>query len=394
MKFRSCLYLLPFALNILACSGTKEETKISVPLSEQQFEFEIYDSLVVDHLGNLDIADISADGSTFLLIDPQTDTIFVTTNSGEIQHKSSGKGEGPGLYPHFRLGPPSFLTNSEIIIPANRGFYLYELSGKPSRTFLPEFMPSFSMINPYNNSLIVRDEKVYYPWEGRLTETYGVDGKIFQLETQRVEILDLENGTFTPALHFPKESKFSTEEKSYSNVNYLTSLQSQGDSLYVVFRNEPVIYGYHFSNLENPVSIRRIPFPAFIEKEPKDSENFGQYEMKDLYVGSINGFHPTENHRFLISYSRGLTDEEYEAIFSLESKDRTLFMEEMKKTNTNGMVLYDGKSISTLVKKPNELGYSLKFISEAEIWFTSNYSEVEKDYVVLYKTRLTTKQSP
>ena len=163
MKFRSCLYLLPFALNILACSGTKEETKISVPLSEQQFEFEIYDSLVVDHLGNLDIADISADGSAFLLIDPQTDTIFVTTNSGEIQHKFSGKGDGPGLYPHFRPGPPTFLTSSEIIIPANRGFYIYELSGKPSRTFLTEFMPSFSMINPYNNSLIVRDGKVYYP---------------------------------------------------------------------------------------------------------------------------------------------------------------------------------------------------------------------------------------
>lgn len=374
----------------LACTPAKEP-EIQKALSEQQLEFEIYDSLVVDHLGNLEIADISADGATFLLIDPKNDTIFVTSNTGQIQHKFNRKGDGPGFYQGFRLGPPTFLSNSEIIIPANRGFYLYELSGKPSRTFLPEFMPYISMINPFNNNLILRDGKIYYPWEGRLTEKYGVDGKKFQLETQRVEILDLNEGKFTPAIHFPKESKFSTGEKSYSNVNYLTALQSKGDSLYVIFRNEPVVYGYHFSNLESPASIRRIPFPEFIEKEPKDSEKFGQYEMKDLYVGSINNFYPTENHHFLISYSRGLTEEEYEGIFSLESKDRTLFMEEMKKTNTNGMVLFDGKSISKLIKKPFELGYTLKFTSENEIWFTPNYSEVEKDYVVLYKTRLVSK---
>ncbi|HSF53755.1 MAG TPA: hypothetical protein VLA71_08395 [Algoriphagus sp.] len=367
---------------------SKEETEIQKPLSEQNFEFQIYDSLVVDYIGNLDLADISIDGSTFLLIDSQTDTLFVTDKEGEILHKFSRKGGGPGFYPNFRLGPPNFLTNSEIIIPASGGFYLYTLSGDPTRTFLPEFNPSYSMINQHNSNLIVRDGNVYYPWEGRLTDKYGVDGKKFQLETQRVEILDLENGTFTPALHFPKESKFSTDEKSYLNVNYLTALQSKGDSLYVIFRNEPVIFGYHFSNLESPASIRRIPFPEFIEKEPKESGKFGKYEMKDLYVGSINNFYPTENHHFLISYTRGLTDEEYEEIFSLESKDRTLFMEEMKKTNTNGMVLFDGKSISTLIKKPFELGYTLKFISEDEIWFTPNYSEVEKDYVVLYKTRL------
>lgn len=386
MKSQFSILILAFIL-AFSCNS-KEDSNIEKPLSEQNFEFEIYDSLVVDHLGNLDIADISADGSTFLLIDPKNDTIFVSSNNGQILKKFSRKGDGSGLYPGFRIGPPNFLSNTEIIIPANRGFYLYDLSGEPSRTFFPEFMPSFSMINPYNNNLITRNSKVYYPWEGRLTEKFGVDGKKFQLASQRVEILNLENGTFNPALHFPKKSKFSTDEKSYSNVNYLTTLQSQGDSLYVVFRNEPVIYGYHFSNLESPVSIRRIPFPSFIEKAPVDSEVFGSYQMKDLYVGSINNFHPTENSRFLINYARGLTDEEYEAIFSLESKDRTLFFKEMKKRNTNGMVLFDGKSISPIIQKPMELGYTHKFISEDEIWFTPNYSEVEKDYVVFYKTRL------
>lgn len=389
MKNQLLLPILGFFL-AFSCSP-KEKTEVQKPHSEQNLEFEIYDSLVVDHLGNLDIADISSDKSIFLLIDPQTDTIFVTTNTGQILHKFSSKGDGPGFYPGFRIGPPNFLSNSEIIIPANRGFYLYDISGEPSQTFFPEFMPSFSMINPYNNNLIIRDGKVYYPWEGRLTDKYGVDGKKFQLATQRVEILDLQNGLFTPALHFPKESKFRNGEKSFSNVNYLTALQSQGDSLFVVFRNEPVIYGYHFSNLDSPSSIRRIPFPSFIEKKPVDSEVFGSYQMKDLYVGSINNFHPIENSRFLISYARGLTDKEFEAIFALESKNRTLFVEEMKRTNTNGIVLFDGNSISSLIEKPIELGYTHKFISEDEIWFTPNYSESEKDYVVLYKTRLISK---
>lgn len=82
MRNHKYLYLLPFAFCLIACSGEKEETTISTPLEEQNLEFEIYDSLVVDYLGMLSMMDISPDGNSILMIDMNTDTIFVTGKSG------------------------------------------------------------------------------------------------------------------------------------------------------------------------------------------------------------------------------------------------------------------------------------------------------------------------
>ena len=384
------LFLAALALVLFSCQS-KESEILTTPLAEQNLEFEIYDSLVVDYLGNLYLADISEDGKTFLLIDQRTDTLFVTDSKGAINHKYTRKGDGPGFYQQGRLGPPKFLNNEEIIIPAFRGFYLYSISGEATRSFLPEFNPAISLINPYENKLISYGEKIYYPWEGRIADEYGVEGRGFQTQVRKVEVLDLKSGQFSPETPFPKASKFSSGEKSYLNISYSTALSRKDDSLFVAFRNEPVIYGYHFSDLDSPASIQKIPFQEFIEKEPKDSEKFGQYEMKDVYGGAVNSIHRTENNRFLVNYSRGLTEAEYQDIFDLIKKDDEAGYQKMTDVNANGLVLFDGKSVSPIIEKPEGLGFVYGFISEEEIWFSPDYQEVEKDYVVIYKTRLVQK---
>jgi hypothetical protein len=108
-------------------------------------------------------------------------------------------------------------------------------------------------------------------------------------------------------------------------------------------------------------------------------------------VGTIQNLHPTEKQRFLISYSRGLTDQEYEEIFALQTSAPDEFSRKLNETNTNGQVLFDGKSISQIISKPESLGFTFKFISEDEIWFTPNFEYTEKDYSVIYKTRLVAK---
>ena len=388
MRLARYLYLLSFALSHTACSSGKEEAKISASLSEQQFEFEIYDSLVVDYLGNLDIADISGDGESFLLIDHQTDTLVVTDTAGEILYKFKKLGDGPGLYQTSRLGPPHFLDPNEIIIPAYRGFYLYSLSGTPTRSFLPEFTPSISFVDMFHNHLVVRKDQVFYTWEGRIADEIGTEGRKFQLATHRVEVLDMESGKFTPAVPFPAQSKFNTGEKSYLNTNYQTTLASRRDTLYLAFRNEPVIYGYHMSAMEQPASTQKIPFEEFIQKEPKDADVFGKYDMTDLYVGTVQNIHPTEKQRFLVAYSRGLTDQEYEEIFALQDIDKEEFYRMMKAVNKSGLVVFDGNAVSQIIDKPNQLGFTYKFVSEDEIWFTPDFDLFEKDHVVIYKTRI------
>jgi hypothetical protein len=55
------------------------------------------------------------------------------------------------------------------------------------------------------------------------------------------------------------------------------------------------------------------------------------------------------------------------------------------------MVLFDGTTVSSFITQPEELGFSYSFVSEDEIWFSQDYEQVEKDYLVLYKTRLVSK---
>lgn len=375
---------------IFACSSKEEVKK---PLAEQNFEFEIYDSLVVDYLGNLYLADISKNGDekSFLLIDHQKDSIFVTNQKGEILSRFCRKGDGPGNYKGTRNNLPQFLNSDEIIIPAWKGFYIYSKSGEFQKAFELDYLPTSSLINVYINNLAILENQILYPWEGRIAEEFGIDGKKFQLETKRLEILDLETGQFSPTLPFPKESKFKTGEKSFLNVNYKTILSQFSDSIYVVFRNEPRIYAYHKFMLDTPSKIHQIPFDEFVEKSPKDADNFGSYEMKDIYVGSLNQILPLGKNQFLINYARGVSDSEYDQITMHAGGDNSKIFPELSKINIYGWVLFDGKSVSKLIENSTEIGNLGKFISEDEIWFTPNYSEVEKDYVVIYKTRLISK---
>lgn len=100
-----------------------------------------------------------------------------------------------------------------------------------------------------------------------------------------------------------------------------------------------------------------------------------------------------EDNRFLIDYLPGLSDEQYAIAMEKTAGDMNKLWDEASKLNIGGIVLFDGKEVSAPINKPEILGYLNKYVSKNEIWFTPNYSEVEKDYVVLYKTGLTAKQS-
>ena len=389
MKKLISLYLL-LPILTFSCSQ-KEESLPEKPLSEQQFEFEIYDSLVVDYLGNLYLADISPDWETFMLYNDQNDSIFLVNSEGEIRSKFMRKGEGPGDYRVSRYNPPQFLTNAEIIIPAWMGFYCYSFSGDLTRKFEMGYNPSHSLLDLYTNKLVITKDQIIYPWEGRNGDSLGVQGKAFQLQTKRLEVLDLESGKFTPTTPFPDQSKFKTDQTAYFNFNYTTRLAGLGDSIYVAYRNEPKIFTYHLENLNQPSSVLEIPFKEFVEKYPRDGNDLSSYDMRDVYSGSINALIPSGENRFLINYTRGTTDEEYNQIFSKTGQINQEFYKEIRKISVYGWILFDGKTISPLIARRPEIGSLGKLISENEIWFTPNYSEVEKDYIVLYKTRLVSK---
>lgn len=392
MKTHQLLFLLAIAVCTFSCSGgNKDETKTSIPLSEQRLKFEIYDSLVVNYLGNLSLMDISPDGNSFLLIDTNTDSLFVTNTEGEIKYQYLKSGEGPGNYLGDRYGKAVFLNNQEFILPSSGGLIRYGIDGEYKNKYEAEFKSLPNLIIPNSDKLWIKGNKAYTYYFGRGIDEWGAQGITFQEKSTQLEEIDLESGDFRGIIPFPKESKFSSNELAYRNFFFHPVIALGPDSLYLSFKNEPKIFAYSLDDFSNPKSIKTIPLINFLENKPDGKEVSEGFNLEDLFKGSINSVSVTEDQEFLIDYLNGLSDEQYEKAMEEAGGNMNEIWPIASKLNSGGYILFDGKIVSPVIEKPEILGNLNKFISKEEIWFALNFSEAENDYSVIYKTRIVEK---
>lgn len=391
MKSLSYSYLLPLAFSILSCSGEKEEVKSSTPLSEQELKFEIYDSLVVDYLGNLTLMDISPDGDSFLLIDLNTDTIFVADKEGSIFYTYKKQGEGPEEYTRDRYGLAKFLNNTEFLVPSTSGIFRYQLDGKLERKYKPEFDYFPSLIVTNANNVLIHNGKIYSNYGGRYNDDFGRQGIEYQQNSTQLEVIDLESGAFEGIIPFPESSKFSSKELSYRDLTFQPNFSIHKNTLYLNFRNEPKIYAYSLDDFTKPKSVSIIPFPEFMEKTPEGSEISDSFNFEDLFIGTINTIIPMENGEFMVDYLGGLTKEKYSQAMEEAEGDINKIWPFAAKLNSGGRVIFNGNEISSPIEKPEILGNLNKYVSKDEIWFSLNFSEAENDYSVIYKVRIVSK---
>lgn len=380
---------LALIILLIGCNSEPEDTPVA-SLSEQNLKFEIYDSLVIDYLGNLILMDISPDGESFLLIDQNTDSIFVSNTQGNILNKYKLAGDGPENYTENRSGLAKFISEKEYLLPTSTAIYRYDLEGKLSKKYELGFSPNIMLIISNGDNLGLRENKVYTTMSGRAMEE-GKMGVEYQKAANVLEILDLETGEYTPTTPFPKISRFASETESHPSLAYYANVAVNGDSVFVSFRNEPKIYSYYYAELDSPSRVMDVPFGNFILSAPADDEDQSGFRMRDLFVGTMNSVIPLGDGQFMIDYLSGLKDEEINPILSEMSGDFNKIFEEANKINTAGRVIFDGKSISPMIHKPELLGSLTKFVSREEIWFALNFSEAENDYSVIYKTRLVEK---
>lgn len=385
MRTRIIFLLASFTL-FLSCTE-KDNEILSKPLSEQNLRFEIYDSLVVDYLGNLMLMDISPNGENYLLIDQNTDTIFVTNKQGDIKHKYYRSGEDPESIQGNRTGLGKFLDNESILIPGSQGIVNYELSGKIKKVFKPDFQGMASFVVPFNQVHWVSEQKVYVYLPGRYSDL-SQQGLAFQKESNRLEVLDLKTEKFEPAIPFPKESKYSSETQEFGSLDFYPIFNVSQDSLFILYRNEPKLFIYHLSNLEEPAKVKEVPYSEFIERKISEEPASGGFNLRDFFLGVNLSIFPTEDGKFLIRYLTGLTEEEANEVINAGGDDFNEIFVEAEKLNDGGYTLFDGSLISPNIETPEILGTLSKYVSNDEIWFSLNFEEAENDYSVIYKTRL------
>jgi len=299
--------------------------------------------------------DISPDGENHLMIDQNTDTIFVTNPQGEIKHQYYRNGDDPEAIPGNRSGLGKFLDNQTILIPGSQGMASYELAGNLKEIFKPDFRGMANLVVPFNEVHEVVGEKVFFYLPGRYSDL-GQQGLDFQKASKRLEVLDLNTREFSSVIPFPKSSKFSSETQEFGGLDFYPTFKILGDSLYMVYRNEPKIFTYHLSNLETPASVKTIPYPEFIERKTDSKPANGGFNFRDFFLGFNLSIFPTETGDFLLQYLSGLTDEEANEVTSAAGTDFDKMFEDAEKYNGGGFVLFDGSQLSPIIEKPEILG--------------------------------------
>ncbi|WP_439475447.1 hypothetical protein [Algoriphagus formosus] len=389
MRFNIILFSI--LLGFLVACGEAEIEKPKESLSEQQLKFEIYDSLVVDYLGTLELMDVSPDGNMVLLTDPNTNSILITDQKGEIIENYKRFGEGPDNYSKDRYGNALFINSEEYLIPVTDGLYRYDLKGNLQKVYKPDFSYFPTLIIYNGRSIKIKNEKVYALYGGRYADEFGRNGIEFQKNSTQLEIIDLNTGEFEGIIPFPQSSKFSSSSKAYSELDFFPNFDLQGDSLFLVFRNEPRLFSYHISDFGSSYTTKNIPFESFVEKEPEGDKVPQGFSFENLFNGTINKVFAMEDGNFLIDYLSGLSKEEFNQAMNEAGGDINKIWPFARELNEGGYVLFDGSQLSPIIEKPEILGTLNKYVSKNEIWFSLNFSEAENDYSVIYKTKIVAK---
>lgn len=372
------------AMTIFSCSSSEKET---VKESPDSYTLEILDSLVVDYIGVMAWSHISPNSEHFLAMDQQKSDILLIDRNGEIKKIINKTGDQPESIGPNLSGRPQFRNDEEIALLGSKGMFIFGLDGNLKESIKPEF-------DPISNLIIQNADQFQFIDENNAVAVYGArdpEGAGFYTEATgtKLEAIDVERGTFTGILSYPTTSRFNTN-KTFPITNSIPVFRANKKGIYLAFKNEPKIYHYGWENLEiskNEINLKIESFQLMKGKDPKavDKEVI-RFDVRDFAYGSINNIFLSGD-KIVLSYNQGLSDEEYKNI----TEGISAFQESFRvvgQKNKSILAVFDEEGFPINMIVPDFLG-RLEFVDkEGYLWFSPNKNEVERDYEVLYKTKL------
>jgi len=373
-------------LILVSCSSPNSQKKESESARES-YGLEILDSLVVDYIGMMAWSHISPDGNNFLAIDQQKSDILLIGKNGEIKSNINKTGDQPDAIGPNLAARPQFRNNNEIALLGSKGMFIFGFDGHLKRSIKPDF-------DPISNLVIQNADQFQFIDENHAVAAYGArnpEGAGFytQASGTKLESIDVENEIFTGILPYPKSSRFNSTE-TFPITNSIPVFRANEKGIYIAFKNEAKIFQYDWENPEHPkneINLKIEPFHLMKGKDPKSvDKEVIRFDVRDFAFGSLNNIFLSED-RILLSYSQGLSDEEYKQITEGISDFQESFSVVGKK-NKSALAVINSDGLPIPIVIPDFLG-RLEFVDrEGHLWFSPNKNEVERDYEVLYKSKI------
>ncbi|MFC4870705.1 hypothetical protein [Negadavirga shengliensis] len=384
------LFISPYGIFLLliiileSCGGEPERSE-SPPAS--LLKMEILDSLMVDHIGSLAWCDINGENNLFLGMDTQTKDVLIIDRNGKTLRTFNKTGEYPEAVGSTPFASPKFRNGDEWILAGQRGVFTYDIhDGKPVSQTRPEFTPLSNVLNVDADFIQTASEEkalAYYPGrEGEFSFYTRAEGL-------KMEWIDLKKNTFEGVIPYPEASKFNSEEV-YIIIFAQPVFATSGQQLFLAFKNDPVLYEYHWDNLETPVATYPLDLMDFQQRPGVDpnSVNLGaiNIDYRDFFFGSLDKLFNYENGSLVLQYRNGLNQEKYSELSRTypDSKD---FLWNAGLNNKTRFALIDSLGQIHEIGAPPIVG-SLEFIDNKGFLWSSPTETFERDYEVIYRTRL------
>lgn len=385
---KNTIFIFIAVLILFSCeSDQKNVQSYEDPIS---YQIEIIDSMVVEYIGAMAWSHISPDGQHFLALDQQKSDVLLIDKNGEIKAVINKTGDQPDAIGPNISGRPQFRNDGEVALLGSKGMFVFGFDGNLKESVKPEF-------DPISNLRIQNADQFQLIDENNAVAVYGArnpEGAGFFTEATgtKLEAIDVKQGTFTGILPYPTSSRFNSEE-TFPITNSIPVFRANKKGIYLAFKNDPKIYHYDWENLEipkNEIKLKIEPFHLMKGKDPKavDKEVFS-FDVRDFAYGSINNIFLSGD-KIVLSYNQGLSDEEYQNITEGISDFQESFRVVGQK-NISTLVVIDEEGLPIKMEVPDFLG-GLEFVDqEGYLWFSPNKNEVERDYEVLFKTKLNLK---
>lgn len=376
--------LLAFSILIVSCEkGAVKEQETD----EISYTIEVVDSVMVDFVGSWSWSSISPDGKHFLAINTQTNEIILIDQKGSILQTFQKTGDQPESIGNMPLVRPQFKSNTAWSVLGSNGIFTYDLSGEQIETIKPDF-------NTMSNLVVLNSDYLQFKDDQTAVMAYGNrdrEGAGFYSDPNSTYLEYFGFGTkaFEAIVPFPQESKFA-KDQAYTILLATPSFRVSPTGLFVAFKNEPKVFFYDWKDLKNPSHTIPLSIADFQEAEGKDLKSVDPYSIqldtRDFTFGSIDDIFWKDG-RLIIQFRKGLSEDTY-ANITAETKDFSEILQKAAEKNksTTAVANEDGSLIPITI--PSNFGNIVFVDHQGFLWITPNKSEYERDYEVLFKTRI------
>ncbi|WP_154852936.1 hypothetical protein [Cyclobacterium xiamenense] len=371
----------------VACEPQEKEASSS-------FALEITDSIRVDYPGLLDLMDVDPAQKRVLLHDRQRGTILLTDFEGNQVLTLNKQGDDKGSYGQYLWSPARIETDGSIFLISHKGFFTFDSAGN-----LAEYRP-FEEAVPFfggraaADSELLEHEGIFYQKGLVARGAYNKTNDEYYEQFQLLVKFDPEKGSAERIIHLEEESSFRSSGKAFEVPEMNPSFTILEDKLLVVAGTDPYLNAYAIQPPHRLLFRKSIAYPEYsagqgVERAKADPRSIASDETagrtytlkvyKDYLISSFNpGYDFADRERYL----------------TIDNPDdyRT-FRESIGDKYPAALFLMDhqGQGIQKL-DLPESLDHRQFLVRGGELWWLSRFnSEVEEDFVTVYKVEIAEK---